>query len=519
MTLRTFGLAILGFLLLGAGWIGVEPHLAPADADASVVANAPQEYTTECALISVDGRVQDWGSVPVRRADADDDQGIDIQRVWTAHSDDYLFLRIAVDRSINLQEENDLTLAIDTDNDSTTGRDTLGMGVDFSWTFGEREGQFNGMEIGHAAAGLTSLPTHRSRVFEIALDRAAAPDDSTLLFQSDSLRLAFSARGDRVPDEAGGLGYELASCGMELESPSIAPPREAVIRMLSYNAENNFDRELNALFLEDRQPSFRRILDAVAPDVIGFQEVYDQTASEVEAVAEGALRLPDDWNWAKEGQDLVLGTGFPILGTHSIPGYDEYRSGAFLLDAQSALGRPLVVVVMHPPCCNTPPEDGTPGSDVQRQYVVDGVAAFIRKLKNGDGPFDVAPGTPIAIIGDMNFVGDEQQPRTLRRGEIVNVDRYGPSLTPDWDGSALLDTNPRQTGTPMHTTWVDKESSFPPGRLDYAYVTDSVLDVVHEFVLSTPHLAEDSLQVYGLDRQDTNVASDHLPVVIDVRPR
>jgi hypothetical protein len=69
----------------------------------------------------------------------------------------------------------------------------------------------------------------------------------------------------------------------------------------------------------------------------------------------------------------------------------------------------------------------------------------------------------------------------------------------------------------MHTTWIDAGSSFPPGRLDYAFVTDSVLDIDHEFVLHTPALPDAALQRHGLQAGDTNTASDHLPVVIDVR--
>jgi endonuclease/exonuclease/phosphatase family metal-dependent hydrolase len=116
----------------------------------------------------------------------------------------------------------------------------------------------------------------------------------------------------------------------------------------------------------------------------------------------------------------------------------------------------------------------------------------------------------------MNFVGSPQQPQTLRTGEIINTDRFGPSAAPDWDGSDLLDTNPRQVATPIHATWDDPESSFPPGRLDYTYVSDSVLDVANEYVLHTPSLSDSVLSAHGLQADDSAVASDHLPVVVDV---
>jgi endonuclease/exonuclease/phosphatase family metal-dependent hydrolase len=148
--------------------------------------------------------------------------------------------------------------------------------------------------------------------------------------------------------------------------------------------------------------------------------------------------------------------------------------------------------------------------------VVDGIAAFVRDVQQGEGPFDVPENTPIVVAGDMNFVGSPQQPQTLRTGEIINTDRFGPSAAPDWDGSDLLDTNPRQVATPIHATWDDPESSFPPGRLDYTYVSDSVLDVANEYVLHTPSLSDSVLSAHGLQADDSSVASDHLPVVVDV---
>jgi endonuclease/exonuclease/phosphatase family metal-dependent hydrolase len=356
----------------------------------------------------------------------------------------------------------------------------------------------------------------RSDAFEIALDRSATPGGTPLL-QGDSLRLALASGGDRLPDAGAAVRYVLSAADVSMEAPTLDRPDSAAVRLMSYNAVNNFDRELNSLFIDDRQPSYRRILGAIGPDVVGFQEVYDQTAERVEATAEETLGLPDAWHWAKEGQDLVLGSRFPILDTHAIPGYDDYESGAFLLDTEEALGSRMVVVNMHPPCCNSPAEDGEPSSDAQRQRVVDGVVAFIRQVKNREGPFGVPSETPIVVLGDMNFVGDAQQPRTLRTGDIVNTDDFGPSAAPDWNGTSLLDTNPRQAYAPMHTTWIDASSSFPPGRLDYAFVTDSVLDVVHEFVLYTPALPDAALQQYGLQAADTDTASDHIPVVIDVK--
>ena len=477
------------------------------------------DYASQSAQIYVDGEGTDWESLPVRHTDTGDGTEMGIERLWTAHTDKHLFLRFELTQAVNLQEDNDLTLYLDTDNDTTTGEKNRGLGTELAWTFGERSGRFGDTEVEHADIGLTSLPTVQSKTFEVALDRSVTPDDSASLFQNDSLRIALSSEGDRLPDGKGGVGYVLSDGATTVDAPTLKQPNETAVRLMSYNAVNNFDRELNSLFIEDRQPSYRRILGGIGPDVIAFQEVYDQSADSVETTAEEDLGLSDEWEWTKTGRDLVLGSRFPIVAAHTIPGYDDYESGAFLLDTKDALGSRLVVVNMHPPCCNYGPEDGEPSSNAQRQRVVDGVMAFVRTVKNGEGPFGVAPETPIAILGDMNFVGSAQQPRTLRTGEIVNTDTFGPSFKPDWDDSSLMDTRPRQVASPMHVTWTDAGSSFPPGRLDYAYVSDSVLNVAHEFVLYTPALPDSALRKHDLQAGDTDTASDHLPVVIDVKSR
>lgn len=526
MRIRLQVLTILSLLLVvggcgGTGGIEDPSEDEPGDGEEVQESSPVNGYVTKPARIYVDEEGEDWNDVSTQHNDADDAEGVDIERLWMAHAEQHFFLRLELGESINLQEGNDLTLYLDTDNDPGTGRQTLGIGAELSWTFGQRSGQVyrdgSATDVGHAAIGLTSLPTVRADTFEIALDRSATPGGAPL-FEGDSVRVALSNDGDRLPDGEGGLGYVLSEAETTLEAPTIDQPSDSDIRLLSYNAVNDFDLDRSAIFMEDRQPSFRRIFEAVGPDVIAFQEVYDQSASEVDSI-EQDLGLSDPWNWAKQGRDLVLGSRYPILDTHSIDGYEGYTSGAFLLDADEALGSRLVVINMHPPCCNSGPEDGDPSSNAQRQRVVDGVVAFLRELKQGKSPFSVAEDTPIAILGDMNFVGDAQQPQTLRTGQIINTEQFGDPAAPDWDGSSLLDTKPRQVASPMHTTWIFAESPFPPGRLDYAYVTDSVLEVVHEFVLYTPVLSEEMLTRHDLQAQDTDVASDHLPVVIDIAPR
>jgi len=149
---------------------------------------------------------------------------------------------------------------------------------------------------------------------------------------------------------------------------------------------------------------------------------------------------------------------------------------------------------------------------------VDQVLAFLRDAQTEGGTIDIPQGTPVIIAGDMNFVGDDQQPFSMRTGTVVDTSRFGPSFTPDWDGSNLTDAAPPVTGWPMDFTWYSPPSSFVPGRLDYIYYTDSVLRAVRRYTLFTPALSGEQLEATGLQSDDVLRASDHLPLVIDVVP-
>lgn len=487
-----------------------EPDDPPAETDEPEIT-----YPSEPARIVIDEAGDDWESVPVRHTDpSGDGDAVDLGRLWMSHDEEHLFLRVETGETINLSEGNDLTLYLDTDNDTTTGRQTMGLGAELSWTFGERSGRVyddgSSSEIGHADIGLSALPSVRASTFELALDRSAEPAGDTPLFTDDSIRVALTGPEDRLPDTDGGLGYAFSPADLSpLPDASLEKPDDA-LRLLGFNVLQG------RLFESEARDSYERVLRNVEADVMGFSEVYDRSSEET-ADRVGALTGTDGWHHAKLGLDLVAVSRYPIEETHAIPGYEDNQSGAFLLDANAALGSPLLLIVTHPPCCNF--DDASPSRDARRQRVVDGIAAFLRDVKAGEGPFEVPDETPIVVAGDMNFVGDPQQPTTLRTGEIVNNDTFGPSAAPDWDGTDLLDTNPRQTGAPSHTTWIQAESSFPPSRLDYVYISDSVLEVENEYVLHTGALSSERRSAFGVDEDDTQTTSDHLPVVVDIVPR
>jgi exonuclease III len=393
------------------------------------------------------------------------------------------------------------------------------LGADVVWTFGERSGRYvsesGSREIRHPALGLISAPTVTSPTFEIALRRDAEPTGRAL-FPGDTLRIALvdqQSNGDALPDADGGLTYRLTSAE-DVSAPAPADLERAdgtAMRVMSYNVE--FD----GLFESENESQFRRIFAATQPDVISLQEIYDHDAADTQERMTELAPLADGgtWHTAKAGRDLIAASRYPIRETYTIDGYQDYTSAGFVIDAQEAIGSPMLLIAAHPPCCS----GGTPPADVRRQQVADGIVAFIRDAQTEGGTLDLPANTPIVIAGDMNFVGDDQQPETLRTGEIINTDTYGASIDPDWDGSPLTDAAPRVTGWPMNFTWYDLGSSFGPGRLDYIYFTDSVLESLHSYVLFTPGLSAEERSAAGLQEQDAVEAADHLPVVVDFAGR
>jgi len=288
---------------------------------------------------------------------------------------------------------------------------------------------------------------------------------------------------------------------------ALAPADEAALRVVSYNVEHD------GLFEAETRPAFARILQAVRPRLIGFQEIYEHDAAQTRRAVEAVLPSDEGQSWhsAKAGLDLVAVSRFPIRSTHEIHGYEEYTSAGFVIDARAVLGTDLLFILMHPPCCS----GGQPPADWQRQRVVDNVLAFLRDAMSEGGTVDLRPQTPVIIAGDMNFVGDDRLPYSLRTGTIVDTARFGRAFAPDWDGSKLVDLAPRLTGWPMDFTWYDPESSFSPGRLDYIFYTGSVLQPVRRYVLFTPPLSDAHLRAHGLRADDAVRASDHFPLVAD----
>lgn len=454
--------------------------------------------------IWIDENFDDWDALPVYHTDPQGDgiqSGIDFTDLRVSNDENYLFIDIKVGREINLQSDRNLYLYIDIDDNYLTGAESYGIGADLIFNFGQRRGQFyssSGISnIIHSHIGLSTAPSVTSDRFEIALKRDFTVGGRQQRL-GDEIRIVLSeeiAGGDILPDASGGIVYKFDNTIASVPPDfNLAREENTDFRYMAYNVKRD------DLFVPFLQNSYRRIFQAIQPDIIGFCEIYSHSGAETAALIESYLPSAQGqiWHFDEISPDVRIVSRYSIRGKEKLDG-----NGAFHLDVN---GKDLIVIITHLPCCE---------NDNGRQQEIDRIMAFVRDVQRGHSSFQVEEGTPVIIAGDKNFVGKRAQVNTLLYGEIVNQAQFGPSFTPDWDGMPLQDAKPYATGIPFTYTWYSSSSDFSPGRLDYLAYTSSVITLRNTFALYTPGMPEAILQDYNMLSIDTDRASDHLPLVGD----
>ncbi|PAP75677.1 endonuclease/exonuclease/phosphatase family protein [Rubrivirga marina] len=454
------------------------------------------------ARIIPDGRFDDWNDVePIALDPADQPAGeVDLRALSITNDERALRLRLTFDDVLLLQQDNDLVLYLDTDADAATGRAAPGMGADLVFAFGARSGtvyaEGRQIPVEHADLGLVWAPTYASAEYEveIALDMEVG---GARLFPGDTVLVALAtAGGERLPQAEAGVAYVLdrTTALPPYEGPAL-DRRDGAVRVLSYNVL--FD----SVFEGAPKAAFTRIIRAIGPDVVAFQEIYDHSGAEAAALV--AEALGGTWYSGDAGSDNLLVSRWPVTLERDLGG-----NSAFVVETPGEWERDLLVISAHTPCCTN--ESG-------RIEETDRFMRFVREVGEGSVA-GVDPETPVAIVGDLNMVGTDRPLQTMLTGDLVDNARFGPDFAPDLDGTDLTDALPLHVGAPASFTWYNPGSDFPAGRLDFVVYTDSALDLDNAFVLFTPHLSADALATAGLRATDTGVASDHLPLVADFVP-
>ena len=457
--------------------------------------------------IGIDGLFQDWEDVPLAYTDAEGDgENSDFADLKITYDNEFLFIYFSFyDGEHLLQDWNDFHLYVDADNDATTGYQIGGIGAELDWTFGSRWGyQYvdgQQVEIGQNDLSLRIAPTVTGTEFEIAMARECPTltlDGGQVLVDFRLLIKDDVNNADMLPDESGGIEFFIGEDAVPLPEPIPLERRYANdIRIVSYNTWNDG-------FLDDeRQPHFKRIIQALDPDVIALQEHWDW--DEIDDIIQSWF--PDEpWHASWTHRDMVVLSRFSIIDDASL--ISSGRTMCALLDTEEELGKNLMIFNSHLSCC---------ANNEDRQQQVDEFAGIWREwVEEGDGPFNLESETPFIHVGDFNLVGYRQQVITLRDGDIDNESQYGEDFLPDWDNTAIVDLFSRHTHKRMGYTWRSDGSSFNPGKLDYVFYSDATIDSSRHFTLNTLAMDEETLSENGLEWDDTQEASDHLPRIFDV---
>jgi endonuclease/exonuclease/phosphatase family metal-dependent hydrolase len=472
----------------------------------------------------LDGRLDDWPDralhVPdptgdPRRPAAGDQPGRDITALYARVEASALHVGLRFSTVEDGDEEPGLLLLIDADRDVDTGRRIGRLGAELVWDVGDRTGQIHveGYEPPldddttlRDFLGVLVAPTVTASTLELTLPRGLDRHD---LFTGRAIHLAVvdERSGDRAPDDG-----SFTLVWPEEDEPVATIPLErapqADLRLASYNVEHDGLFETDD---DDRQAALRRLLSTIDPDVWVFNEVWDHDGEQVRARLGRLLdRDLSDWSAVRRDDGNVLLSRYPVRGSWTViddvdTEEDGHRITAALLDAPD---REVLVIANHWRCCD---------ADSMRQIEADGVIRFLRDARTAGGRIDLDEGTPIVLAGDFNLVRERQQLDTVMTGDVIDEARFGPDFAPDWDDTPLRDVPIRHVEQRFLHTWDVQGSRFGPGRLDWVFVSDSVVDTPRHYVLDTGRMSSATLQRYGLEARDARIASDHFPLVVDLR--
>ncbi len=374
----------------------------------------------------------------------------------------------------------------------------------------------------HADIGFMASPTYASDFFEARIDRTADALEGSGIDSAGGAKaiVLMTGTAGEVVRYSEPIEFVLPDAADEkiLTKKGIPQQMPGTIRVLSMNVLRGKPQTEPA--------PFARLIAAIEPDVILFQEADDFDEPALEAWLSGFVGpLPGKHEWASGIQglsgNLAGGVGvwdavaMPDLGVaiatpHVIThGYDEpveiedprtgrRRTVRAVTALVSTPAGNLLATSTHLKCC------GSAGSEEDTlRYAEAGAINAAFSAAESDVRGNLGRDIDAKIIGgDMNLVGTRGPLDVLREGL----------------GAGGRDLQPAMTGVIGETalyTWRDDRGYFSPGRLDW-FLTGNA-SVAQAFAVDTRLMDPDRLATWGLYPDDSAV-SDHLPVVVDLMP-
>ena len=459
--------------------------------------------------ITIDGLFDDWAEVDVSYSDSQGDGAdADFADIKITYDNDFLFIYFNVhDGEYLMQDWNEFHLYIDADNDTTTGYFINGIGAELDWLFGDRSGSYYIMDgiidIYQNDLTLRMAPTITNHEFEICISRNSnvlTMDGTQVLVEGKVILTDTGQNADQIPDENGGISFSIGEDYIVPPTPITFDKRdETDIRLVTHNVWSS------SLLDPNYEVYFQRIYQALDPDIVALQEMYENT-NQLHSLFNDWF--PDEqWYVSSQFRDNIIISKYPVLEEDYFTSSE--RTMVAMLNTEDDLGSNLMIFNAHLACCN---------NDESRQYDADEFVSNWRDWRENDnGPFTLTEGTPFVYVGDFNLVGYRQQLTTFTEGDIEDENTFGDDYNLDWDNTSIADLFSRHSHIRMGYTWRRDNSSFSPGKLDYVLYTDSVLDTSKHFVFNTLTMDSASLAEYGLEAMDSYNSSDHSPRVLDIK--
>ena len=455
------------------------------------------------SIIKMDGFFDDWNSSLLTYVDDSlDSQGIDLLDFSVCNDNEYLYLKIRLADQIDLTDPfynaAEIMLNIDADNTSSTGFYTNNIGSEYGINFFDK---FIFDDTNYPIVDTLSLydldiiplPTITSDEFEIAIDRS--------LF-SDTIAISIKEKvgNDIMPDNGSIFTYIFDNSFIPvLPVIDFSKNDPNNLRLMSYNVWSN------GLISNNRVDEHRRIFASANADIITFQECGNTTYNDVLGFLNtNPIYYPYIYPDLNSGNLTI--SKYPSLESWQVAN----KIDAELIDLPDSIYETDILILnAHPPCC---------GNNQGRQEHFDALIQFIHDAKTVGGVIDLPINTPISFSGDMNLVGYAEQYYTIINGTISDTATFGNGGFPDWDNTPLKDQICYFNEHNIAYTWDASNPSigdFPAGRLDFVFYTNSVMSVDKSFTLSTEHMSPFLLTQNNLLWDDTKIASDHFPLIVD----
>jgi len=466
---------------------------------------------SDARLIKIDGDFSDWQTTP-DYSDTVGDIGsgtVDFKDIFIANDENYLYIRFSITNKVDIDREGKTILYIDTDNNSSTGESINGIGADLVWKFASKKGTFYGNN-GSETVYWTDLDYLQSSIistseYELRFKRDAVINEENV-FSSDTIKIVLADKtgdtdNDFAPD-SNSIIYTFDNGAVEpYVSINIDKENSNYIRVLTFNVAHDYENNEDAMWEEPQASAISRILNALEPQIILFQEINTHNADETTTKLEELYPAPSGYSWHTISYyDSKISSLYPITQE------DHFANGNIggLIDLPAEYQTDIYLF-----CCHL---KALSGYDETRQKEADTIMQFVRD----DIKQNLPNGTPVIIGGDMNFVDGDGPLHTFITGDIYDNSTYGDDFSPDWDNTDFTEIRILHSHAPVNYTEIPSTSYFP-GKLDYFIYSDAGnLSIAKKFILKTSELPSDVLSNHGLNADDTDVASDHLPVVLDL---